>query len=257
MSETELSVVCKNCGSEVSPYVTECPYCGTRIRKRAPKLERRGDALEPKLGRRQRRARERRTRDRPGGEHGGRPWATIAIVGASALMLLVLTAAGGNAFQTYGGVIVPTDTEAWRYLTAPFTYTDVGYWFVIALALVIFAPSLERRLGTLPAGLLLVACGALGTLAARGIESSQDTFTVIAGGNGIALGAVAAWFVLRRSDAADAVADDYDRVGVVVAAIVLLLLPVFDSSANIFAGLAGGLVGAISALAAAAIRPAR
>ena len=25
----ELSVVCKSCGSEVSPYVTECPYCGT------------------------------------------------------------------------------------------------------------------------------------------------------------------------------------------------------------------------------------
>ena len=48
MSETELSVICKNCGSEVSPYVTECPYCGARLRKRAPKLERRGDALEAK-----------------------------------------------------------------------------------------------------------------------------------------------------------------------------------------------------------------
>ena len=46
MSETELSVICKNCGSEVSPYVTECPYCGARLRKRAPKLERRGDGLE-------------------------------------------------------------------------------------------------------------------------------------------------------------------------------------------------------------------
>ena len=52
MSETELSVICKNCGSEVSPYVTECPYCGTRLRKRAPKLERRGDGLEAKPRRR-------------------------------------------------------------------------------------------------------------------------------------------------------------------------------------------------------------
>ena len=52
MSETELSVICKNCGSEVSPYVTECPYCGARLRKRAPKLERRGDVLEPKPRRR-------------------------------------------------------------------------------------------------------------------------------------------------------------------------------------------------------------
>ena len=55
MSETELSVICKNCGSEVSPYVTECPYCGARLRKRAPKLERRGDALEAKRAARRRR----------------------------------------------------------------------------------------------------------------------------------------------------------------------------------------------------------
>ena len=32
----DLNVVCKNCGNEVSPYITECPYCGTRLRKRAP-----------------------------------------------------------------------------------------------------------------------------------------------------------------------------------------------------------------------------
>ncbi|KAA0269287.1 MAG: zinc-ribbon domain-containing protein, partial [Acidobacteria bacterium] len=44
MSQTpELSVVCRSCGSEVSPYVTECPYCGHRLRKRAPRLEREGD----------------------------------------------------------------------------------------------------------------------------------------------------------------------------------------------------------------------
>ncbi len=38
----ELFVVCKSCGSEVSPYITECPYCGNRLRKRAPKLDREG-----------------------------------------------------------------------------------------------------------------------------------------------------------------------------------------------------------------------
>ena len=44
MAQTpDLFVVCKNCGSEVSPYITECPYCGTRLRKRAPKIERDGD----------------------------------------------------------------------------------------------------------------------------------------------------------------------------------------------------------------------
>ena len=40
MSQPDLFVVCKNCGSEVSPYVTECPYCGQRVRKRAPKIDR-------------------------------------------------------------------------------------------------------------------------------------------------------------------------------------------------------------------------
>ena len=35
-------MICKNCGSEVSPYITECPYCGNRLRKRAPKLDRDG-----------------------------------------------------------------------------------------------------------------------------------------------------------------------------------------------------------------------
>src|SRR5436305_14243091 len=41
-SGADLCVVCKTCGSEVSPYITECPYCGSRLRKRAPKLDRGG-----------------------------------------------------------------------------------------------------------------------------------------------------------------------------------------------------------------------
>ena len=42
VTQPDLFVVCKNCGSEVSPYVTECPYCGQRVRKRAPKIDRSG-----------------------------------------------------------------------------------------------------------------------------------------------------------------------------------------------------------------------
>ncbi len=55
----DLFVVCKSCGSEVSPYITECPYCGQRLRKRAPKIERDsgGEAKQPKAPRQ---ARERR-----------------------------------------------------------------------------------------------------------------------------------------------------------------------------------------------------
>ena len=57
MSAPELSVVCRNCGSEVSPYVTECPYCGQRLRKRAPKLQREGDEIRVREGRREKRLR--------------------------------------------------------------------------------------------------------------------------------------------------------------------------------------------------------
>src|SRR3954463_764236 len=51
-SGPDLFVVCKSCGSEVSPYITECPYCGTRLRKRAPKLDRGGVPKPPRAARR-------------------------------------------------------------------------------------------------------------------------------------------------------------------------------------------------------------
>ncbi len=251
MSETELSVICKNCGSEVSPYVTECPYCGARLRKRAPKLERRGDALERKPSRRARPKflRQRRT-DSPS---PFRPYATLAVILGSAVLLL-LQKATGDSLSTFGGLVVPLEDQWWRYLTAPFAYLDVGYLFVVAVALAIFGTGLERRLGSAPTALLLLACGSLGMLAASGIANAQGDIEVIAGGNGIALGAVAAWFGLRRAEANGAIDDDYDSIGVIVATVVLLVLPIFESTADPFAGLVGGAVGGLAGLAAAALR---
>ena len=253
MSETELSVICKNCGSEVSPYVTECPYCGARLRKRAPKLERRGDGLEAKP-RRGPAGRLFRIKLRSrGGERAMRPYATLAAILGSALLLLVERASGG-ALDTYGGLIVPLDDQWWRYLTAPFAYLDVGYLFVVAVALAIFGIGVERRLGSAATAVLLLACGALGMLAAGGIAAAGPDVVVIAGGNGIALGALAAWFALRRAEARGAVDQDYDRIGVVVAAAVLLALPIFESTANVFAGLVGGAVGGVAGFIASTVR---
>src|SRR5918998_1576726 len=105
MSSPDLFVVCKNCQAEVSPYITECPYCGTRLRKRAPKIER-PDAppaapkSKPKRAPRVRvRGRQRdakpkaesprlgrlRAGEIPGirGDEHGRPWATIVLVALS------------------------------------------------------------------------------------------------------------------------------------------------------------------------------
>ncbi len=250
MSETELSVICKNCGSEVSPYVTECPYCGARLRKRAPKLERRGDALEAQEPRRRRRRipRPRRPSFAVAGE---RPYATLAVILGSAALLLVQKA-GGQSLATYGGLIVPVQGEWWRYLTAPFAYVDVGYLFVVAVALAIFSTGVERRLGTLPAAVLLLACGALGVVVGGAVADARGELTVVAGGNGMALGALAAWFAIRRSEVHGKIGEEYDLIGVAVAAVVLIALPLFAPTADFYAGLAGGLVGGLAGLAASA-----
>jgi membrane associated rhomboid family serine protease len=250
MSETELSVICKNCGSEVSPYVTECPYCGARLRKRAPKLERRGDGLEAQRPRRRRRI------PRPGrpsfAVSTDRPYATIAAIAASAALLLIQKASG-DALSTFGGLVVPLGDEWWRILTAPFAYIDVGYLFVVAVGLAIFGTGVERRLGTLPTAVLLIACGALGMLAASVVANAQDDFTVLAGGNGMALGAVAAWFAIRRAEVHDAIGEDYDAIGVAVAAVVLIALPLFAPTASFVAGLVGGAVGGLAGVTASAL----
>jgi membrane associated rhomboid family serine protease len=249
MSETELSVICKNCGSEVSPYVTECPYCGARLRKRAPKLERKGEGFEAQRPKRRRRLLPRRAR--PAWTIGHKPYATMTVIFASAILLLVQKASG-NSLATYGGLIVPLEGDWWRYLTAPFAYVDVGYLFVVAVGLAIFSTGVERRLGTPPTALLLMACGALGMIAATAVANAQGDFIVVAGGNGMALGAVAAWVALRRSETVGAIDQEYDLIGVAVAAVVLILLPIFAPTADLVAGLVGGAVGGLAGLAASA-----
>jgi membrane associated rhomboid family serine protease len=253
MSETELSVICKNCGSEVSPYVTECPYCGTRLRKRAPKLERRDGGLEPQRPRRRRRPRLRR-RAKTGSATAFRPYATLTAILGSAILLLVQKASG-DSLSTFGGVLVPFENDWWRYLTAPFAYVDVGYLFVVVVGLAIFATGVERRLGNLPTAVLLVASGALGMLAAGAVVDAQGDFAVLAGGNGMALGALAAWFALRRAETRGAIDQEVDTIGVAVAAVVLIVLPLFAPTADLLAGLVGGAVGALAGVAAAALHP--
>jgi membrane associated rhomboid family serine protease len=252
MSETELSVICKNCGSEVSPYVTECPYCGARLRKRAPKLERRGDALEAREPRKRRRRRPRLGGGAGFAAAGERPYATVATILASAV-LLVLQKATGDPIGNFGGLVLPFEEDWWRYFTAPFAYVDLGFLFVVAVALAIFGTGVERRLGTVRTAILLVACGTLGMIAADA-AASPDPVTFISGGNGMALGALAAWFVIRRAEVRREIGEDLDVVGVAVCAVVIILLPLFAPTADWVAGLAGGIVGALAGFAATALQ---
>lgn len=250
MGSPELSVVCKSCGEEVSPYVTECPYCGARLRKRAPKLERHGDEFTP----RERRRRIRRP-SLPRLAVAERPYATLAAILGPAALLLVQLAAGLSTFEV-GAIVGPVGSEWWRYLAAPFVYNDVGYLFVVGLTIAVFVPSLERRLGMISAVLLVIACGALGMLAAAGMHSLGVGSTLLAaGGNGVGLGVLAAWFAIRHAESRRHPGDDYDVIGLIVFAAVLLALPLVEDSANEWAGLAGGVVGLGAGLAAHALGP--
>ena len=264
-SPPELSVVCRNCGSEVSPYVTECPYCGTRLRRRAPKLERRGNELrarESLRARRKRKLTEKRLARQIDGWSAPRRWAaadrpyvTIAAILAPAILLVVTRAADLSDTQV-GLLFRPAYTDAWRYLTAPFVYDNAGYLFAVGLALAIFVPTLERRLGMPSAALLLIACGGLGMLATSALDSAfGDGITIAGGGNGMALGALGTWFALRHADLASDPTDELDRIAVGVAAAVLLLLPLVDDYADPWAGIAGGLVGLFAGTLAARVAP--
>ena len=247
MAETELSVVCKSCGAEVSPYVTECPYCGTRLRRRAPKLERRGDELlarESRRDRRRRRAAARRARRPALRIATERPYVTIALILGPAILVVIERAADLSVYRLGTVVGGPISTPWWHYLAAPFVYDDVGYLFVVCLAVVLLVPDLERRLGPPATALLLVACGALGALAAPRLDNAfGDGLTVVAGGNGIALGALGAWVALRHTDARQDPTEEYDWIPVAIGAIVLLALPLVEDFANPWAGIVGGLVG--------------
>jgi membrane associated rhomboid family serine protease len=261
VSSPELTVVCRSCGEEVSPYVTECPYCGTRLRKRAPKLERHGDELAPRESRRSRRRRERAERRERAAQaramfgEGDRPYAVIAAVLGSAVLVLVQRAADLPIWDV-GAIVGPVDGEWWRYLSAPFAYPDVGYLFVCSLGIVIFGSAVERRLGTVSTVVLMLACGSLGMLAANGIESAISSHgdLLAAGGNGIALGLLTAWAVLKAGEVRANPDEDVEVIGAAVAAAVLIMLPLVEDYASVFAGLAGAIVGAACGLVAALAR---
>ncbi|HSD23752.1 MAG TPA: rhomboid family intramembrane serine protease [Solirubrobacterales bacterium] len=254
MSSPELSVVCRTCGEEVSPYVTECPYCGTRLRKRAPKLELRGDELTP---RESRRVRRRTARAQRAERFAERPYAVAAAILIPALLLLVRVASPALDAYDLGAIVGPVQNDWWRYLTAPFIYPDIGYLFVASVGIAIFGVAVERRLGLMPTVVLILACGALGMLAADGIETafaSRNDVLLAAGGNGIALGLLAAWAVMRAAEVRAHPGEDVELIGAAVAAAVLILLPLVDDYANVFAGLGGALVGAGCGLVAAMSR---
>ncbi|HET9720286.1 MAG TPA: rhomboid family intramembrane serine protease, partial [Solirubrobacteraceae bacterium] len=177
----DLFVICKSCGSEVSPYITECPYCGNRLRKRAPKLDRQGRITE-RLNRRPPTSALPRLRrgEIPGIRPESRP--------TGALLLVILGIVGCLVWRTQAvslaevGAYAPLRYHWWRMFTAPFVYDNTGYAFVALSAIALYGVLLERRHGPLP-GLLAFLLGGAGGAAL----SAHFTNQFVVGGNGAAL----------------------------------------------------------------------
>jgi membrane associated rhomboid family serine protease len=251
VSQPDLFVVCKNCGSEVSPYVTECPYCGQRVRKRAPKLDRGGEAEAPRAKRR-----TRLPRLRPDEIEGiapdTRPYATFALI---VISLLTSLAVATSTLETtdLGGILVPLREEPWRFVAAPFVHDGLGYQFVALVAVAIFGSLLERRFGPIPVVLVFLLAGAAGCALAVGLEvqppfDNSPLYPVL-GANGAALGLLTAWYVDDRRAARRGNDRESDLIGVYVIAAVLVLLSLATVEANIAAAVGGAVTGAVLGLA--------
>jgi membrane associated rhomboid family serine protease len=243
-SGPDLFVVCKKCGSEVSPYITECPYCGTRLRKRAPKLERGGVPKEPKRARRRRPSLGRlKPGEIPGIRVDRRPYATIALVLASIVVTLGFKTGAwsvANLVLTEG-----TSDEYYRTVTTLFVYGHTAYEVVALGAIFLFGWLLERRHGVWAPPLVFLAGGAGGMFLAI---AGDEVRSAALGGNGAALALLAAWAmrdVLGRRHGRE---DDADLLGTLAIAAVLILLPLATDEANALAGLGGGVIGVILGL---------
>jgi hypothetical protein len=244
----DLFVVCKQCRSEVSPYITECPYCGARLRKRAPKLDRDGRVAEPKA-RRTRRATPSlgrlRTGEIPGIRGDHRPYVTPAVIVASLVMTLLWRT---GAFHLYDVDLSSRGGQWWRVFTAPLIYDNMGYAFAVLGAVAIFGWLVEQRHGMAITAVLFLLGGVGGML----LASAAETSTQALGANGAALALLITWAIPDVRDVRAGVEIEGDLLGAGVIGAVLLLMPAFVIEANWIVGgvgvVAGLLVGVPLAL---------
>ena len=246
----DLFVVCKNCGSEVSPYITECPYCGTRLRKRAPKIDRDGRIAE-RVSRRPTATSLPRLRrgEIPGIRPERHPYATLVLVALGVVGCLVWRTSIISIFS-----LVAFGNPAgqwWRVFTAPFAYDNTGY-AVVALAIVaIYGTLMERRHGPVVVIALALIGGAGGLAVAWHLSNSH----LFLGGNGAALALLSAWAVpdllrlLRKHDF------DGDLIGTGVLAAVIALMPLATADASWVAAGVGTATGLVLGLPLARLHP--
>jgi membrane associated rhomboid family serine protease len=246
-SGADLFVVCKQCGSEVSPYITECPYCGHRLRRRAPKLPSAqalgGSSHASKrrwgmAGRFRLAPAPRRARSRAGDRWvASRPYATAALVLVSCAVWVAWR--GGFVGLDKLAVAGPLKGDWWKLFTSQFTYVSGLYEFVALVATAIFGWLLERRHGPAVVLAVFLGAGATGAL----LASAVYTDPLVSGGNGAALGLLAAWSTPDLRAARAGVHYEGDLLGAGAIAALLLAMPLAWPEVSWLAGVTGGAFG--------------
>jgi len=275
----ELFTVCRSCGQQVSSFVTECPYCGARLRRRAPRLERRdGDleallrqpAVEPdrtiedddvvvplkrpkrRFGRGARGPGPRTPRRRPAAPSlDRRPWVTIVLLLASLIGVPVAQAIDPTDLLLTPGL---GDVDPWRYATAVFSYPDVWHGVGVLTTLGVFGWLWERRAGVVGSLVVLLAflVGGVGGLVAAAEAASGADF--LAGGGGAAAMLAAAWIVaeLRARQRNESL--DGDLLGASVLLATTVLVSAVAAAGAPLAAVLGGVLGIPLGLALSAAR---
>ncbi len=276
-SGPDLFVVCKQCGSEVSPYITECPYCGSRLRRRAPKLPRTssrgGGGVLGRLarlsalragtragtrtraralrGERSERASRRAPRRRayPRLDRTLRPYATIALVALGCAGWVAVR--GGYVEFAKLAIIGPLHGDWWKLLSNPFAYLDGLYAFVALLATAIFGWLLERRHGPVIVVVVFFGGAVTGALAASAVYAEP----IVSGANGAALALIAVWSIPDLAAARGGQYYEGELLGAGAIAATLLLLPYARPEASWLAGVVGAIAGLVLGLGMHQIEP--
>ncbi len=253
-SGADLFVVCKQCGSEVSPYITECPYCGNRLRRRAPKLPRvhapsrapRRKGVGTLLTRRGRGPAPARASAGSDRWAIARPYATIALVAVACGMWVATRAEPLLLEKTI--IIGPLHGDWWRLFTYQFAYFEGGgggvYAFVAVLSTGLFGWLVERRHGPAVVLALFLGAGVAGALAALAVYPAP----ILAGANAGALALLAAWAVPDLQALRGGHHYEGDLLGAGAFAALLLAIPFARPEASWLAGLLGGAIGLVAGL---------
>jgi membrane associated rhomboid family serine protease len=240
-SGADLFVVCKKCGSEVSPYITECPYCGNRLRRRAPKLPRdRSRAPRGGLLRRASLGRLRRG-EIAGVQADTLPYASIALVIASCGVWIAAQGAYLNLGKLW--IVGPLNGDWWRLFSSQFVYgrgfSSGLFMFAALLTVMLFGSLLERRHGPLVVLALFFAAGATGGLVAEAVYP----FALVTGANAGALALLAAWAAPNLQAARVGNYHESDLLGTAAIAAVLLVIPFARVEVSWLAGVTGAALG--------------